>query len=105
MLKDIEVSKLAEAINQTYKTMNEKTSLSLARKIIQETDERLEPAVAAWINGTPIPDINYGEYSISKILKCRNSTDYLMAIRLLSLYMTSPEEGLKQIRKPIRGRV
>lgn len=104
MLHNINAGAFAEAINQTYKTMNEVSSANLAAQLIAELDEGVEEAVAAWIKGTDIPDIVHGEYSVSKILTCRNSSDYLQAIRLLSLYMTDPEKGKKQIRKPIRGR-
>ena len=104
MLRNISVEHLARAIGQTYKTMNEVSSLHLAEKIVAGTDERLEEAVAAWLEGREIPDVTHGEYSIKKILVYRNSEDRLMAIRLLSLYMTSPEEGRRQIRMPIRGR-
>jgi len=104
MLQSINVEKLAEAIQQTYKTMNEVSSANLAAKLVAELDERVEDALSAWINGTEVPDIAHEEYSISKILTCRNSHDYLMAIQLLSAYIKDPEEGKKQIRKPIRGR-
>lgn len=104
MLDNISIKRLAEAIQQTYKTMNEVSSANLAAQIVEELDERLKEALLAWIDGIEIPDVSYEEYSISKILTCRNSHDYLMAIRMLSYYMKDPVEGKKQIRKPIRGR-
>ena len=103
MVNNIDLNTFTKAIHETYKTMNMTASENFAKKIIAETDARLEPALIAWINGTNIPDVSYGDYSIHKILTCRNSSDYLMAIQLLSLYMNSPEEGIKKIRKPIRG--
>ena len=104
MLHNINADRFAEAIKQTYKTMNEVSSANLASKLISELDERLEEAVFAWIEGKDIPDVSHDEYSISKILTCRNSQDYLMAIRFLSDYMKDPIAGKKQIRQPIRGR-
>jgi hypothetical protein len=104
MLHNIATERFAKAINQTYKTMNEVSSANLAAKLIEELDERLEAALLAWIEGKEIPDVSYEEYSISKILTCRNSQDYLMAIRMLSDYIKDSIEGKKQIRKPIRGR-
>ena len=104
MLKNINTDSFAIAINQSYKTMNEVSSTNLASKLIAELDERLENAVSAWIEGKDIPNVSHDEYSISKILTCRNSQDYLMAIQLLSAYMKDSVEGKKQIRKPIHGR-
>ena len=104
MLQNINTEKLAAAIQQTYKTMNEVSSANLAVQIVEGLDERLEGALLAWIEGKEIPDVSYEEYSISKILICRNSQDYLMSIRMLSDYIKDPVEGKKQIRKPIRGR-
>lgn len=104
MVNNIDVQKLASAIQQTYKTMTEVSSNNLATSIIENLDERLEMALLAWIEGEDIPDVTYGEYSISKILTCRNSQDYLMAIRMLSDYIKNPVEGKKQICRPILGR-
>lgn len=104
MLQNINAEKLAEAIRQTYKTMNEVSSVNLAAQIVEGLDQRLESALLAWIDGEEVPDVSYEEYSISKILTCRNSHDYLMAIRMLSDYIKDPIEGKKQIRRPIRGR-
>lgn len=104
MLQNIEVGKLAEAIRQSYKTMNDISSANLAAQIIEGLDESLKDALLAWIEGKEIPDVSHGEYSISKILTCRDSQDYLMAIRMLSDYIKDPIVGKKQIRKPIHGR-
>lgn len=104
MINNINVQKFASAIQQTYKTMTEVSSNNLAQNIIENLDERLEVALLAWIEGEDIPDVAYGEYSISKILTCRNSHDYLMAIRMLSDYIKDPVEGKKQICRPILGR-
>lgn len=104
MLQNIDHQRFTEAIKQSYRTMTEDSSANLAFKLINELDEHVEAAVIAWIEGSDIPDISHEEYSISKILTCRNSEDYLMAIRFLSDYIKDPVEGKKQIRNPIRGR-
>jgi hypothetical protein len=103
MIENIEIRQLTDAIKQTYKTSTEASAQNIAKLVIEQTDDILEPALSAWINGTPIPDIVVGNYSINKILKIRNNSDYLEAIRLLSEYKNDPVSGEKHIWKPMRG--
>jgi hypothetical protein len=104
MLLSIDKEKFAEAIKQSYKMMNDVSSLTLATQLIESLDVFLEEAVEAWIEGREIPDVAFDKYSVKKILSIRNNDDYLEAFRLLSEYKKDSAIGEKQIWKPIRGR-
>ncbi|MDR0918189.1 MAG: hypothetical protein LBM93_02915 [Oscillospiraceae bacterium] len=104
MLKNIDITKLTDAIKQTYKTSTEASAENIAKQLIEQLDILLEPALSAWIYGEPVPDITVDKYSVNKILKIRNSSDYLEAFKLLSEYKNDPVSGEKHIWKPIRGK-
>lgn len=97
MLHSVDKNDFASAIKQSYKLMTDAGASNLATQLIQTLDSALEPAVSAWITGQDIPDIAAGQYSVTKILRIRRSSDYLDAFRLLSEYMQDHEEGEKAI--------
>lgn len=104
MLKNINKHEFASAIKQSYKLMSEMSAANMARKLIQSLDSSLEPAVIAWINGEPVPDVAVDQYSINKILIIRNNCDYLEAFKLLSEYKDNPTLGEKNIWQLIHGK-
>lgn len=104
MLQNINQHEFASAIKQSFILMSEMSAKNMARKLIHSLDSSLEPAVIAWINGEPVPDIVVDQYSINKILKIRNSCDYLEAFKLLSEYKENPTLGEKKIWQLIRDK-
>lgn len=100
MLKNVDIEKLADKIKESPNKMIQIFADDKAKYLVAEMDEILEPAVLAWIEGREVPNISYGEYSISKIMAYRNTTYYLMGMEYLSDYIKDPERGKERIHMP-----
>jgi hypothetical protein len=127
MLKNVDIKKFVKAmdiddeINDRHRPKEGYSSnYEFAKMFINNIDESLEPGVLAWIEGKKLPNISYRKYSISDIMRCRGSEDYVLtykddqsyiiihkdrqdylnAIRILSTYMFDSNLGEMMIHAP-----
>lgn len=99
-METINLSDFAKAIEKHYNYMTSDVAENCAKIWYRDLDPLCYEAVQCWINGTPVPDVQYGEMSVEQILNIRCDDDELRAILLLSDYIRDHDAGMARIFEP-----
>ena len=102
MLKQMDRSRLEQALRTRIPGMDEAWYRSRCDALLRDTDERLEPNLEEWIAGAPFSDVWIGDYCVGMVLAIRGSTDGLAALEALSVYARDPERGERLIWRTTR---
>lgn len=93
MLHDIDASLLRTRLSDALPGLAPDQVEAYATRMVEETDERLEPNVAEWLRGEPLTDIWIDQYCIGLALKIQGRGDFLTALEALSTYARDPQRG------------
>ena len=99
---NISIEELSLKILHTYPRYSEVMAYNIAQELLKNAPASLEPAIRAWIDGKSLPENTGEKYSVSNILKLRNSNDYVDAFRLYIAYSQNPAVGESLICQPAR---
>lgn len=99
---NISIEELSLKILHAYPCYSEVMAYNIAQELLKNAPASLEPAIRAWIDGKPLPESPAEKYSVSNILKLRNSNDYVDAFRLYIAYSQNPAVGESLICQPAR---
>lgn len=99
---NINIEELSLKILHAYPRYSEVMAYNIAQELLKNAPASLEPAIRAWIDGKPLPENTEEKYSVSNILKLRNSSDYVDAFRLYIAYSQNPAVGESLICHPAR---
>jgi len=98
MLVNIDKKRLTDKIHSYYGYMRAYCD-DYAERLICTLHSSLSDIVKAWIDGTEIPDTEFGEdgFAFQEILEMRETNDYPYAFEVLSTYVQDPVAGREKI--------
>lgn len=96
-MESINLADFAKAIERQYPGLTPALAQGYANVWAEQTEPALYEALQCWIDGKPVPNVEYGEMSIQRILAIRADRDELRAILLLSEYIRNPRVGKARI--------
>ena len=102
MLKNINREQLIARLKADYPAMGSRWVEAQADKTAAETDDRLEPNVAEYLNNLPLSEILIGDYSVAMVMRMNPWTGFWKAIQKLSVYAKDPVRGAAMIHETRR---
>lgn len=102
MLAHIDEDKLKKRVAEALRGLSPEAIEKYAKRMIDETDERLETNVDEWIDGKPLSDIYIGKYCIDTVMQIQGQKGFLTALEALNCYAANPALGECKIWRTIQ---
>lgn len=96
-MNEINLQVLIQKIKESSSGIDERVAEEYAKKVIENTDERLTQNLSEWISGKSISDIWIGKYCINAIMSIRGDRDFLSALEAMNTYLVDETTGISMI--------
>lgn len=93
----INLQELVQKIKESSIGIDNKFAEEYARKLVENTDERLMQNLSEWIVGNSISDIWIGKYCVNAIMSIRGDKDFLSALDAMNAYLVDEATGISMI--------
>ncbi|MCR4642139.1 MAG: hypothetical protein K5697_08940 [Lachnospiraceae bacterium] len=93
MFHTITLAEFVSSLSEEHPTWNREAIIQEAQNDLENWDERLEPAVIAYIREGRRTDFRLGDFSILMIQALHYNCGFLTAAGLMDAYLKDPKNG------------